>query len=101
MIKMFFSTLYAGTMKSLKGNIKYFFHHIKEFFSAVFFKVIKLAHFSALNSDLLWLSIQKYRYRNDIDINVLWLEIVATFQKYRRLTAIQCNFSLCSVHNCT
>lgn len=60
---MFFSTLFAGTMKSLKGNVKYFFHHIKEFFSAVFFKVIK--------SGPLGLSIQKYRYKNDIDINVL------------------------------
>lgn len=73
LVWIFFPNLYIGDNKCFEGNNIYFFSsHIGILFSNIF-KIIKLAHFSALDSGPIWLFTLKYGDQNDISINILWL----------------------------
>lgn len=90
-----------GIVNSLKEILNIFSSHIGILFSNIF-KVIKLAHFSALDSGLIWLFIRKYENQDDISLNVLWLVSAFFFICWfcflvRSFTAINQNFTLYSI----
>lgn len=71
LVWIFFKPI-LGTVNTLKEILNTFSSHIGILFSNIF-KIIKLAHFGALESGPLWLFILKYGDQNDIGINVNWL----------------------------
>lgn len=67
-----FQIYISGIVNTLKAIINIFPSHIGILFNNIF-KIIKLAHFSALDSGPIWLFTLKYGDQNDISIKILWL----------------------------